>query len=150
MEIEGLGLHLPAAEQSGKGYLEYRVLQQETQDYFQGCLFKIWFGVIYESKCGSSQSPAKRAVPVHNLSRKEHNFYTIAEDFSHHVCAMKAVASSRVSNSFFDNVFVRGYLAKLQPRHRAIYRRTLLRLLRVYVDCQNKEVGNFFVLDNPF
>ena len=54
---------------------------------------------------------------------------------------MKAVASSGIPNSFFDDVFVRGYLAKLQPRHRAIYRRTLLLLLRVYVDCQNKEVG---------
>ena len=69
------------------------------------------------------------------------NFFTIAEDLPHHIRAMKAVVSSGVPNSFFQNVFVRDYLAKLAPRHRAIYRRTLLRLLRVYVDCQNKEVG---------
>lgn len=67
----------------------------------------------------------------------------MAEDLPHHVRAMKGIASSGVPNSFFGNVFIRDYLAKLAPGHRAIYRRTLIRLLRVYVDCQNKEVCIF-------
>ena len=64
----------------------------------------------------------------------------MAEDLPHHVRAMKMIASSGVPNSFFDNVFVKDYIANLEPRHRVIYRRTLLQLLRVFVDCQNKEV----------
>ena len=73
----------------------------------------------------------------------------MAEDLPHHVRAMKAVASSGVPNSFFDNVFIRDYLSKLEPRHQAIYRRTLLRLLRVYVDCQNQEVGTVAIYFIP-
>ena len=80
MAIEGFGVHLPAANESGQGYLEYRVLQQEAQDYFQGCNFEICFGVIYESKCGASksqgeacyagpQSISKRTRFLHNGGR---------------------------------------------------------------------------------
>ena len=72
------------------------------------------------------------------------NFYSMAEDLPHHVRAMKAIVSSGVPNSFFNNVFVKDYLGNLQPLHRAIYRRTLLRLLRVFVDCQSKEVSDSF------
>ena len=64
----------------------------------------------------------------------------MAKELPYHVRSMKGIVFSGVPNSFFDNVFIRDYLANLAPRHRAIYRRTLLRLLRVYVDCQNKEV----------
>ena len=85
-----------------------------------------------------------------HLGRQQPKFYTMAEDLPHHVRAMKAVASSGVPHSFFDNVFVHGCLEKLQPLHRAVYRRTFLRLLCVCVDCQNKEVGVFYVLDDIF
>lgn len=85
----------------------------------------------------------KGATPLRQYLNTD--FFTMAEDLPHHVRAMKAVASSGVPNSLFDNAFFRDYLGSLQPRHRAIYRRTLLRLLRVYVDCQNKEVGTGIV-----
>lgn len=82
----------------------------------------------------------KNAMPARQLAKTD--FFSMADDLPHHVRAMKMVASSGVPNSFFDNVFVKDYLAHLEPQHRAIYRRTLLRLLRVFVDCQNKEVSN--------
>ena len=85
----------------------------------------------------------KGFTPLRPLLKPD--FYNMAEDLPHHVRAMKAVVSSGVPNSLFDNVFFRDYLSRLQPRHRAIYHRTLLRLLRVYVDCQNKEVGTGIV-----
>ena len=81
----------------------------------------------------------KCATPLRQ--RLKTDFFTMAEDLPHHVRAMKAVASSGVPNSLFDNAFFRDYLASLQPRHYAIYRRTLLHLLRVHVNRQNKEVG---------
>ena len=59
MVIEGFGVHVPTAAQSGQRYLEYRVLQQKAQDNLQGCLFKIWVSVICESKYGASQSPGE-------------------------------------------------------------------------------------------
>ena len=71
---------------------------------------------------------------------KDTYFFSMAEDLPHHVRAMKVVASTGVPNSFFNNAFVKEYCAHLEPRHRPIYRRTLLRLLSVFVDCQIKEV----------
>ena len=141
--IEGFGVYFPTANQPGQGYLEYRVLQQKVQDNFQGCVFQIWFGLFTRAGVVLCNRQVKGAE-VHHLCLQAPNFYTMAEDLPYHVRAMKAVASSEMPNFFFNNVFVRAYLAKLQPQHRAIYRRILLRLLRVYVDCQNKEVGFFF------
>ena len=86
----------------------------------------------------------KNAMPARQLAQTD--FFSMAEDLPHHVRAMKMVASTGVPNSFFENVFVKDYLANLEPRHRAIYRRTLLRLLRVFVDCQNKEVSNRYTV----
>ena len=68
------------------------------------------------------------------------NFYSMAENLPHLVRAMKMIVSTGVPNSFFNNAFVKDYLSHLNPKHRTIYRRTLLRLLRVFVACQDKEV----------
>ena len=50
------------------------------------------------------------------------------------------VVSTGVANSFFDNPFVKDYLKNLNEKHRLKYRWTLIRLLRVYVAEQDKEV----------
>ena len=106
--------------------MEYRVLQQKAQEYFQGFLFKIWFGVLSTRASVVLRNRQAKGAEVHHLCLQAPNFYTMAEDLPHHVRVMKAVATSGVPNSFFNNIFARGYLAKLQPRHRAIYRCTLL------------------------
>lgn len=38
---------------------------------------------------------------------------------------------------------MKDFCKHLNPKHRTIYRRTLLRLLRVFVDYQNREVGTY-------
>lgn len=136
---------------------EYTFLQQTNpgkDTWNTGCFNKklkiiskdafLKFGLVLSTRAGVVlRNRQAKGAEVHHLCLQSPNFYTMAEDLPHHMRAMKAVASSGVPNSFFNNVFVRAYLGKLQPRHRAIYRRTLLRLLRVYVDCQNKDVCVF-------
>ena len=87
---------------------------------------KLRFGLVASTRAAFILRHRKAKTPFPTRQLVKPGFFSMAEDLPHHVRAMKMIASSGVPNSFFDNVFVKDYIANLEPRHWVIYRCTFL------------------------
>ena len=67
-------------------------------------------------------------------------FFPFEEQLVHHANEARALASTGIGASFFQNPYVRDYLQQLNPRHRPLYRLKLLRLARCLIDTTGNEV----------
>ena len=66
--------------------------------------------------------------------------FEMTKDPLHHMRAMKGVVLLGVIGRLFDNPYMKEYTTHLEARYRPICWRTLVRLSRILVDCQTKEV----------
>ena len=75
-------------------------------------------------------------------------FFKFEEELTLHIREALVICSTGVSASFFSNPYVRDLLQSLQPRHRTLYHKKMIRIIRCVMDCQQNEVSNntYFVL----
>ena len=76
------------------------------------------------------------ATPCNSLAAK----FSMEDDLINHILQTLTIMSSGAPMRFYDDPFGRNFLAKLEPRHRPIFRKKLVRLVRCVVDTQSKEV----------
>ncbi len=62
-----------------------------------------------------------------------------------HVAGAKAAVGGKLPLSVFDNVFVRDYLAQLNPKHRPPYQLERIRIIECMIDYAKLELGLIMV-----
>ena len=68
-------------------------------------------------------------------------FFKFEENLSHEVNEAYMMISTGISCSFFENPHVRKTFHDLQPRHRPVHRKKLIRLVRCVIDESGEEVS---------
>ena len=75
-----------------------------------------------------------------DMPYKSIGFFSFEENLHHQVNEAKMMISCGLTCTFFENQYVRKTLQDLQPRHRPVYRKKLLRLVRCVIDESGEEV----------
>ena len=76
------------------------------------------------------------------------SFFRFEEDLPHHVREAMVISTTGVATTFFENPYVRELMARLEPRHKPVYRRKLGRLIMVIDEVVREEVS--FGADHSF
>ena len=70
-------------------------------------------------------------------------FFPFEEDVDYHIDEAIVIISTGSPLSFYDNPFVKTWLSRLNPRHRAVYRSKLAKLIRCVNDVMQDEVSTY-------
>ena len=95
-------------------------------------VLKIW-GIITAS---GHFKLALCSTPLNSLVVK----FSMEDDMINHIHKILTIMSLGAPMQFYDDLFGKDFLAKLEPRHQPIFHRKLVRLVRCVVDTQSKEV----------
>ena len=139
---------------------DYRFIQQKNKGN------KSWHTGVWKRKlesiaCGTAkgaagdivvQTRAKHILSKRNLfskgspacqdviPKKTISFFPFEENLRHQINEAKAMISTGVLYTFFENPYVRKTLSDLEPRHRPAHREKFCRVIRCAVDQSDEEV----------
>ena len=72
--------------------------------------------------------------------QKSISFFSFEENLCHEVNEAKMMVAAGLTSTYFENPYIRKILQDLEPRHRPVYQKKLLRLVRCIINESGEEV----------